>query len=48
MIFTVLLKIDVPVTYKVFTFNVEGLVKLFIYDNKVVDVACKLDIFKEL
>ena len=39
-----LLKTDTPLTFKLLVFNVEGLVKLLIYVNNVVDVACKFDI----
>ncbi len=44
----VLFNAGVPDTLKSLQFNVEGLVKLFIYDNNVVEVAFKLSIFSLL
>ncbi len=37
-----LLNLDILLTFKSLTFNVDGLVKLLIYDNKVFDVEFKL------
>ena len=36
------MNLDIPLTFKSLTFNVDGLVKLLIYDNKVFDDAFKL------
>ena len=43
-----LFNLDVPETFKLLAFNVEGFVKLLMYNNNVVDVAFKSSIFNLL